>query len=54
MGGWHFAASGSFCLGVLFVTIVIITFKPALKNMQKLRERLGSDDNREATWPVRS
>lgn len=32
-----FAASGSFCLGVLFVTIVIITFKAAFKNMQKAK-----------------
>lgn len=50
-GGSPFAASGSFCLGVLFVTIVA-TFKAELKNMQKCCKRLGVDDNREATWPA--
>lgn len=40
VGGSRFAASGSFCLCVLFMTIVI-TFRAELKNMQKFCKRLG-------------
>lgn len=43
----------AFCVSEFRSWLLSPRLKAELKNMQKQYERLGWDDNREATWPVR-